>query len=277
MSQLESKLTRSEMYRLVNDYIEVHGGYLGDFSYRTHYEFYPYYCDLDIDVSSYEPGTTREKFIRILEDASPKEQAAILKGVFSKYPVSSFPEEDQVRKQELFDEFQGVINRLRNIPVGPSDDHVARAIEGFDAIYIAEVWQQALERRIKNPDAAITSARNLLESVCKHILDDSGVEYEDKWDLPRLYKLTSEELSLAPSQHSEQIFKQILGGCQTVVEGLGSVRNKLGDAHGKGRRPVRPAPRHAELAVNLAGSMALFLFATWESNKGEMDQSMQEA
>jgi len=32
---------------------------------------------------------------------------------------------------------------------------------------------------------------------------------------------------------------------------------RLGDSHGKGRSPVKPAPRHAELAVNLAGAMAL--------------------
>jgi hypothetical protein len=27
--------------RVVNDYIGVSGGYLGDFTYRTHQEFYP--------------------------------------------------------------------------------------------------------------------------------------------------------------------------------------------------------------------------------------------
>jgi hypothetical protein len=42
-------LTRQEIARLVNRYIGVSGGYLGDFSYRTHAEFYPEYCDLDIN------------------------------------------------------------------------------------------------------------------------------------------------------------------------------------------------------------------------------------
>lgn len=268
MEQRKPLLRSQEIHKLVNDYIGVQGGYLGDFSYRTLEEFYPYYADLDIDVSSYESGTTRQKFIRILEKASPRDQAAIIRGVFAKYPVSKFPEEDQARKQQLFDEFQRVIERLENAAMSPADNHVLGAIKRFDALYIDEVWNQALARRSDNPDAAITSARNLLESVCKHILDDSGIQYDDNFDLPKLYRLTAEELSLAPSQHSEQIFKQILGACQAVVEGLGSVRNRLGDAHGKGRRPVRPAPRHAELAVNLAGSMALFLIQTWEARTG---------
>ena len=74
--------------------------------------------------------------------------------------------------------------------------------------------------------------------------------------------MAAKVLNIAPSQHSEPIFKQILGGCTAVVEGLGALRNRLSDAHGQGKRPVRPAARHAELAVNLAGAMATFLVTT---------------
>jgi hypothetical protein len=42
------------------------------------------------------------------------------------------------------------------------------------------------------------------------------------------------------------------------------VRNRTSDAHGHGRRFYRPAPRHAELAVNVAGAMASFLIETFE-------------
>jgi hypothetical protein len=63
------------------------------------------------------------------------------------------------------------------------------------------------------------------------------------------------------------VFKQILGGCTAVVEGLGSLRNRLSDSHGKGKAPVKPATRHAELAVNLAGATATFLVATWKVRK----------
>jgi hypothetical protein len=82
-----------------------------------------------------------------------------------------------------------------------------------------------------------------------------------------LYRKLAKALKLAPDDHSEQVFKQILGSCQQVVEQLGALRNKLGDAHGGGPRRARPAARHAELAVNLAGSMATFLVATWEARK----------
>jgi Abortive infection C-terminus len=124
-----------------------------------------------------------------------------------------------------------------------------------------------LERRASDPEGAITSARALLETVCKHVLDDLGIGYDESADLPKLYRLTSEALKVAPSQHTEHVFKQILGGCTAVVEGLGSLRNRLGDAHGGGRSRVKPAARHAQLAVNLAGAMTSFLVATWEARK----------
>jgi hypothetical protein len=103
-----------------------------------------------------------------------------------------------------------------------------------------------------------------LESVCKIILDRLEIPHENDVDLPGLYRLVASQLVLAPSQQTENVFKQILGGCQTVVEGVGAIRNKLGDAHGQGASPVRPSSHYAELAVNLAGAMATFLVETWK-------------
>jgi hypothetical protein len=108
-----------------------------------------------------------------------------------------------------------------------------------------------------------------LESVCKHVLDSAGTSYDDHADLPKLYSMAAKELNLSPSQHTEQLFKQILGGCQTVVEGVGALRNRLSDAHGKGKSGVKPAPRHAELAVNLAGAMATFLLQTRDERQNK--------
>jgi hypothetical protein len=136
-----------------------------------------------------------------------------------------------------------------------------------DAGHIRDAWQKALDRRAADPDGAITAARTLLESVCKHILDDLSAPYNDAADLPALYGLAAKKLNLAPSQHTEEVFKQILGGCHSVVQGLGTLRNKSSDAHGRGRRSVKPAPRHAELAVNLAGAMATFLLTTLHENQ----------
>lgn len=147
----------------------------------------------------------------------------------------------------------------------PVDDLVSGAATRLDANSISDAWDRALARRSSDPEGAITMARTLLESTLKTILDDRGVEYGERDDLPDLYKAVSKELNLAPGSYSEQAFKQILGGAHSVVTGLGSLRNRTGDAHGKGRTRYLPGARHAAFAVNIAGSTALFLMETHEA------------
>jgi len=182
---------------------------------------------------------------------------------FIKYEFSHYHE----RREFLWGQFRPLLAFLEGANERPIDQSVSEALASFDVDTVHQVWARALERRTQDPEGAITLSRTLLESVCKHILDEVGVEYRDSADLPKLYHLTAEQLRLAPSQHSERVFKQILGGCTSVVQGLGALRNRLGDSHGKGKSPVKPAARHAELAVNLAGTMATFLVSTWNARQ----------
>ena len=173
------------------------------------------------------------------------------------------------RRKYLAEEFDDVLTHLEQANNTPADSTTEVALQRVDSSHVQEVWHRAIERRTADPEGAITLARTLLEAVCKHILDESGSEYTDKDDLPKLYKLVAANLNLSPVQHVEPIFKQILGGCHSVVQGLGALRSKLGDAHSQGKTQAKPAPRHAELAVNLAGTMATFLVATWEARVTE--------
>lgn len=169
------------------------------------------------------------------------------------------------RRRFLAEQFDPVLTFLEQQSVVPGDEAASVTLNKVDSPHIADAWQKALERRTSDPSGAITAARTLIETVCKHILDAQGIVYGDSDDLPKLYRLTADSLKLSPSQHTEQLFRKILGGCHAIVEGLGALRNRHSDAHGTGKAGVRPAPRHAELAVNLAGTMATFLLATWDA------------
>jgi hypothetical protein len=149
----------------------------------------------------------------------------------------------------------------------PADVGISATLAAFDSTQVHARWESALERRASEPEGAITLARTLLEDVCKWILDQAGETWLESDDLPSLYRKLSKLLKLAPDDHTEQVFKQILGSCQSVVESLGALRNKLGDAHSTGPKRARPQSRHAELAVNLAGAMATFLVSTWDSRR----------
>jgi Abortive infection C-terminus len=159
----------------------------------------------------------------------------------------------------------------------PADSEIARTLAGFTAPDVHERWQVALHRRATDPGAAITSARTLLEDTCKWILHEADIEFGEEDELPVLYRHLAKLLKLAPDDYTEQVFKQILGSCQSIVASIGSIRNKLGDAHSQGPRRARPLPRHAELAVNLAGTMATFLIATWEAKKAAESETQKAA
>ncbi len=168
------------------------------------------------------------------------------------------------RRLFVREQFVPLIERLERTSA-PADSIVSDVLQQFDAEAINDAWSKALTRREADPAGAITAARTLLESVCKHLLEDAegNPRYGANDDLPKLYRQASELLNIAPSQHSEDAFKRILGSAASIVEGLGTLRNKVGDAHAPGgRKAVKPAPRHAALAVNMAGSMALFLIET---------------
>lgn len=165
----------------------------------------------------------------------------------------------QARREFINDSFTSLLTHLEQ------SNSLTIKTEVISERYIMEVWNKALARLNNDPEGAITAARTLIETVCKYILDNNGAVYDDSADLPKLYKLTASQLKLSPDQHTEQIFKQILGGCSSVVDGLASLRNKLSDAHGRTKKAVKPSARHATLAVNLSGALCSFLLQTQQA------------
>ncbi|MFC9519185.1 abortive infection family protein [Nocardiaceae bacterium NPDC056970] len=133
-------------------------------------------------------------------------------------------------------------------------------LDDWDAV--RRSWDAAQDKVVSDPEGAITATRTTLESVCKHICDERGAAYADDGDLAKLYKAAAAAMDIAPDQQTEQIIKQILSGVTTVVNGLAAMRNSLSDSHGRGKASVRPAPRHARLAVNIGFAVAGFLIDT---------------
>jgi len=133
----------------------------------------------------------------------------------------------------------------------------------YDALYSR--WAKALARLDDDRDGAITAARALVETTIKFALDEMGVSYKGSWDLPKLYHELANELGLAPKQHADALFRSVFGAAQSVVNGVGEMRNKFGDAHGKGDSSFQVSRHHAELAINLAGSICCFVISSLEN------------
>ncbi|MEK3906636.1 abortive infection family protein [Oceanobacillus sp. FSL W7-1309] len=121
------------------------------------------------------------------------------------------------------------------------------------------------EHRINTGDysGALTSARSLIEGVCKELIFNfEGREVEDNPLLPELFKDVRTHLNLDPSnQILQKPLKEVLSGLIKVVHGLNEVRNLGGDMH---TRKVTPNLHHALLVVNSAKTVVNFLFHTYE-------------
>jgi len=170
------------------------------------------------------------------------------------------------RRAIISEAFAPLFDRLEGANKLPLDAETSALLRTFDAEGVHDVWERALERRFSDPQGAITLARTLLEAVIKKILDEMNVSYSDTDDLPKIYGLAAKHLNLAPNSHSEVPIRSILGGANTVVNGLGTLRNRLSDAHAPSARlRAKPSPRHAALAVNMSGAMATFLVETWKA------------
>jgi hypothetical protein len=114
-----------------------------------------------------------------------------------------------------------------------------------------------------DPADAITAARALVEAACKSVLEAMGLDIDDREDLPALYKRTAVALKIDAAQH-DLVYRQILQGLMSSVQGLAELRNKMGDAHSPSPRAVRAQPRHARMAAGAAMTVATFLVETLE-------------
>jgi hypothetical protein len=111
-----------------------------------------------------------------------------------------------------------------------------------------------------------------LESVCFYILDCTGKNFNPAGDLPALYKVTVLELQLAPKREDEESIRQILGSCSGITQGVATLRNQFGDAHGSlGEGAER---RLAHLAANAVGTVCTFLIESLESTKTAKNKNL---
>jgi len=86
-----------------------------------------------------------------------------------------------------------------------------QALHCFEPDQVHARWTPALDRRGSDPAGAIKLARTLAKDVCRWMLAELEVEAADSDELPVLYRKLSKALQLAQDDHSEQVFKQILG------------------------------------------------------------------
>lgn len=243
-------LTGQEVMKIVNRYIGVNDGYLGDFSYRTHAEFYPEYCGLDIDPNTYA-GTTRERFIAILSEQPPGKQAKILRGAIDRFGDSDAA--DPVRLQ-LRKELEEWITRLEAAPaVGlnaptRTRDVVIRALADADELI-----------RTNGATSAVDRIHTALHGHILALCEAAEVEVPHGMPMARALKLLRRAYpALGASGPRAEDITRVLGALATVLDSLNPLRNNASVAHPNNELLDEP---EAHLAINAARSIFGFLDA----------------
>jgi hypothetical protein len=128
--------------------------------------------------------------------------------------------------------------------------------------YIAQQVRRMQEAVEKDPDLAIGTAKEFLESLCKTILTERGIQFGKSKDLPGLVKLTIQSLNIVPEDiaelsQAEKTISVLLNNLGSIGHQLAEVRNQFGTGHGKSSDHVGLQRRHAKLAVGAAATLAV--------------------
>lgn len=247
-------LTEVEINKLVYKYIGVEGGYLGDFSYRTHHEFY-IELDLNIDPNRYA-GTTRERFIAILRGSTPVVQARILRGILERFPA-----DDKLRTPQRRREVETWIARLSGLP----------AVASPSLRVTSEVVQRALtdaERLLETTGAtsSVDRVHTALHGYCIAVCREAGIVTTQEPALTELIKLLSQHHP-AFQEHAprKEDTLKILRALASIMDALNPLRNKASVAHPNEELLSEP---EAMLAINSVRSILHYLdqkLGAWQS------------
>ncbi|MEO5968305.1 MAG: abortive infection family protein [Bdellovibrionia bacterium] len=152
---------------------------------------------------------------------------------------------------------------------------IKRAKEASEILNSSYISQQIsrLESSVElDPELAIGTSKELVETICKSILLERKANFSKGEDFPKLVKLTLKELQLVPDSIAESAkaastIKILLNNIAAIAIGMAELRNWYGTGHGKHARSSSLKPRHARLVVGAASTLLTFLMDTYVETK----------
>ena len=112
------------------------------------------------------------------------------------------------------------------------------------------------------PHLAIGTAKELIETCCKAILDKNKIEINRNWDLLRLVKETNKVMKFPNNEEAEneinQSIKMITSGLSNIVHGITELRNNFGSGHGHKPEFKEIDMIYSKLAVSVSADFVMF-------------------
>jgi len=210
-----------------------------------------------------------KSLLAYIKEASEGDTVKLLKDLLDYY---EFHCEYEIEND---DEYSKVYNRCKDIMdrilynKNPLASLAVELKEKFSSAYLSGQIDLMLKMQSGNPTEAIGKAKELVESCCKTILDENGVEWEKNWDVGQLSSAAVKLLKLMPKDIPDTApasaeMKAILGNLRAIATNLAALRNPYGSGHGKSATYKGLEERHAKLAVGSSITLVSFLWDTYE-------------
>ena len=136
------------------------------------------------------------------------------------------------------------------------------SINTIDRSYIKDMANRAQEDIILgNFDSALTKARTLLEEVFCWAIERKGEQPSSSGDAGNLFSQVKCLYNIHADRTMDRRICDLVNGLNKIVDSIGQMRNKQGDAHGVGASRVNIEDYHARLAVNAAANVADFVLS----------------
>lgn len=122
-----------------------------------------------------------------------------------------------------------------------------------------------------DPELAIGTAKEFLETICKTILERLDIAVDRNDDVLQLVRKTTRALNLTrddvdPTAPAAETIRRTLSSLAQIAQGAAELRNLHGTGHGRaGSAAATVHPRHARLVVGAATTLASFLWETFEA------------
>lgn len=169
--------------------------------------------------------------------------------------------------------------------IEPWDPLFRRAEQSLrtSAAKLSSAWMHQEIERIEaaidtDPALAIGTAKEMVETCCKHIAEALNVELPANPGMPVLVKAVLKALRLVPegipeaSKGAESI-KRTLSSLGQITQGLAELRKLYGTGHGRSLSHRGLNARHARLAVGAAAAFVEFAVATYKARSAELEQA----
>lgn len=152
-----------------------------------------------------------------------------------------------------------------NYVIAPVDDVPAMSVPSINTIdrsYIKDMANRAQEDIVLgNYDSALTKARTLLEEVFCWAIERKGEQPSSSGDVGKMFSQVKCLYNIHADKTMDRRICDLVNGLNKIVDSIGQMRNKQGDAHGVGASRVNIEDYHARLAVNAAANVADFVLS----------------